>query len=974
MTDLFLKLLDMSLSASWIVLAVLAARLLLKTAPRWLVCSLWGLVALRLLCPFSLESMFSLVPQVSLPPTTAEEPLPQRLQELQWDESSAPGDRMSVSYPNDRGENIVYEVYLDQDGTTKAVEPRQVALRWPVIACRMWLAGMLSLMGYALFSYLRIRRKVQVSVDLGNRVYLCDYINTPFILGIVKPRIYLPSEMDPRDAAQVLAHERAHLKRRDHWWKPLGFGLLCIHWFNPLLWIAYILLCRDIELACDEKVIKNFGTAEKKAYSEALLKCSVPRHLIAACPLAFGEVGVRQRIRSVLHYKKPGIWILAVSVLVILIVALGFLTEQPDAELTSPFEEELWLTELIYTASEEPMYNIPSSLLDNIMLTQTYGTNTIANHPEPVFTQTKLTMENFDVLFDESSEWSRSSARKLRQQNENAWVLHDVSSHRSANSHKFYYLLQQKNGDLYLTYGRWWDAQLRPGKTEITLVGKLEKAAVTRPFSDGETPYVYTRTISYKYIAGHAWQPLTLAQEDINIDDYEIYIPELINILHCVPESALKLEAPIQNVECSIVLDVDNSEVFDVQLRYGEGKVEMAFHEDCTWSFADTGNLSWHINYDGLAEFFHRYSPSFTLPEYLLEPLDLHSWRSKIHAADLKNVSVFNIVPLRQNYGYSMDWKQTAGLLEQLRKLPDSDFLPADPVADVFTKEEAGEIRLSWYYPPSADEANSIYGCITYLDGHVYFAFRKNKDDMPLQTWEIRNTEFIEYQKSFYDPTLPYDFHTYEAVTGTISVSHGYGSIELNTYEYMDYEIIEYTDDETPFGIRMRPKMLEEGSISVLYYPNDFTPDPDWTERSTGYSDNHPVTWYHTKQQQTMSSYPAKHYTGLPGDYVVLTEGLDAWTEEYFMDSSTIFTDMELAGDYLTQQEILDRIRPLLPDSQTDILYAEVNGERRVVGASFSNQTGIWSITTRAYGSKEPVLLMTMDVYGNIIDNFLKTQ
>lgn len=331
MTDLFLTLLDRSLSASFVVFAVLAARLLLKRAPKAMHCALWALVALRLIFPVSFETALSLVPELPSPPIAVEESLPESVQHLYWDESSKPGDRMTVSYPNERGENEIYEVYLAEDGTTRAVNPRQEPLKWPVIGSYLWLTGMVAMLLFSAFSYLRIAKQVRASIDLGNGVYLCDYIDTPFILGIGKPKIYLPSMMDPRDAGHVLAHEKAHLKRRDHWWKPLGFLLLSIHWFNPLLWLAYILLCRDIELACDERVIKTMGHSDKKDYSEALLKCSVPRHMILACPLAFGEVGVKQRIKSVLHYKKPGFWILLVSILVILIVAVCFLTDpKPD--------------------------------------------------------------------------------------------------------------------------------------------------------------------------------------------------------------------------------------------------------------------------------------------------------------------------------------------------------------------------------------------------------------------------------------------------------------------------------------------------------------------------------------------------------------------------------------------------------------------------------------------------------------------
>lgn len=338
MTDLFLRLVDMSISASWVVLAVLAARLVLKKAPKAMRCALWALVAVRLVCPFSLESTLSLIPEA--------DPLPEEVQTIQ--QSPEPGDIVAVySNPSYIGENGLSEpgeahIYMAlpaSDGSVKVAGPLPLWENlgfWISTASFLWLGGMLLMLAYAVFSYLQIARKVAASIDIGNSVYICDYIDSPFILGIIKPKIYLPSAMEPGDAAHVLAHERTHLKRKDHWWKPLGFALLAVYWFHPLLWVAYILLCQDIELACDERVVKTMDAPEKKAYSEALLNCSVPRHLIAACPLAFGEVGVKQRVKSVLNYKKPGFWILLVSVIAIIVVAVCFLTD-PEKDTLSDF-------------------------------------------------------------------------------------------------------------------------------------------------------------------------------------------------------------------------------------------------------------------------------------------------------------------------------------------------------------------------------------------------------------------------------------------------------------------------------------------------------------------------------------------------------------------------------------------------------------------------------------------------------------
>lgn len=309
MDAVFLKLLNMSLAASWVVLAVVLLRQLLKKAPKWINCLLWALVAVRLVCPFSLESALSLIPSA--------EPLPQDIIYGRSFDINTGIDFVDVPL-NDYLSDRYYE------GVTVPADNGSYIMT--VLAC-LWLVGMAAMTAYAIVSYLRLRKKVDACIRVSDNVRICDYIETPFILGIRKPVIYLPTSMEPDAAEYVLAHERAHLKRRDHWWKPIGFLLLTVHWFNPLMWLAYILLCRDIELACDEKVIRDMNGEQKRSYSEALLNCSMPRYLIAACPLAFGEVGVKERVKSVLNYKKPAFWLVLAAVLVCIAVAVCFLTD-----------------------------------------------------------------------------------------------------------------------------------------------------------------------------------------------------------------------------------------------------------------------------------------------------------------------------------------------------------------------------------------------------------------------------------------------------------------------------------------------------------------------------------------------------------------------------------------------------------------------------------------------------------------------
>ena len=309
MSGIFLKLLNLSISASWLVLVVLALRLVLKRAPKWVDVLLWGMVALRLMLPFSIESALSLIPSAeTLSPEV-----------VQFD--PAPTITSGVEFIDNAVNPSLSESFAA--APLASVNPLYV---WTYLAGWVWLIGLAAMLLYALVSYLRLRRCVRASIPLRENIYVCDEVPSPFILGIVHPRIYLPSALDEAQRGSVLSHERAHLARRDHWWKPLGFALLAVYWFNPLLWLAYTLLCRDIELACDERVLRGMDAGQVKAYSSALLACSVPRRMIAACPLAFGEVGVGARVKNALRYKKPAFWVIAASVIVCIVVAVCFLT------------------------------------------------------------------------------------------------------------------------------------------------------------------------------------------------------------------------------------------------------------------------------------------------------------------------------------------------------------------------------------------------------------------------------------------------------------------------------------------------------------------------------------------------------------------------------------------------------------------------------------------------------------------------
>ena len=315
MSEVFLKIVNMGISAGWLVLAVLLLRLLLRRAPRWTHVLMWGLVGIRLLCPFSVESVLSLIPSAETIPgdvlsgpsfqiQTGIAPVDSRINDYL-------GDRYfeGVSVPADNGSHVT------------------------TILAGVWIAGILLLVCGMAFSYWRLRKNVRTAVLLRENIFQSEHVTSPFVLGIFAPRIYLPFRMDARVQKQVIAHEQAHIRRGDHLWKMLGFLLLAVYWFHPLMWVAYVMLCRDMEFACDEKVIRDLGNGQRADYMEALLACSTRGTMIAACPLAFGEVRVKERVRAVMDYRKPALGILLIAIFACLLLAACFLTNPVQDEM-----------------------------------------------------------------------------------------------------------------------------------------------------------------------------------------------------------------------------------------------------------------------------------------------------------------------------------------------------------------------------------------------------------------------------------------------------------------------------------------------------------------------------------------------------------------------------------------------------------------------------------------------------------------
>lgn len=310
MSDLFLQAVRLSISASFIVLATVIFHIIFNRVPKKIHCLLWVIAVVRLVVPFSVESIFSLLPDG----LSAGSSLPRVAPTV-----------TTPAVPYVEGSDTVDNFYMQ--AVDNAIQTSRTVQISEILAA-VWLGGIAVILLYAIISVWLVKRRIGASAPtaFGRNILVCDYINTPFIFGVINPKIYLPSDCDKTEIPYILRHEKAHLKRLDHLWKPLGFIILAVYWFNPFMWLAYALFCRDMELACDEKVIADMNIGEKKSYTAALLNCSAPKKIISVCPLAFGEVGVKKRIQNVLHYKKPAFWLIIAAAVVCVVIGVCFLT------------------------------------------------------------------------------------------------------------------------------------------------------------------------------------------------------------------------------------------------------------------------------------------------------------------------------------------------------------------------------------------------------------------------------------------------------------------------------------------------------------------------------------------------------------------------------------------------------------------------------------------------------------------------
>ncbi len=453
MTDIFIKLLNMSIVAGWLVVTVILLRLVLKKAPAWIFCVLWALVALRLLLPVSVQSKTSAVPSVeTVPPEIIYTDVPE----------------IHTGFPTFNGyfNPYITEILSPKEPENNiAEEPEETPAKKVIdIAATVWLCGMAGMAVYGVTSYVLLKRKVREAVKQNKRIFICDNVTSPFIMGVLFPRIYLPSSITEADAEMVIAHEQAHIKRKDHLWKPFGFLLLTVYWFNPLLWVAYVMFCKDIESACDEKVIKKYGLQIKKQYSEALLNCSFSGKWVTACPVAFGETAVKSRIKGVLNYKKPAFWIIVIAVLACIATSVFFLTDPLSNETSddismppwciSPGDEKLIAAQFTfekYVCRSDSDISLPQFAVttDNRLLTSEHPADEAYNsswHALGELVSIKLAKSNFDFAVSDMQWVDNYSAESIRNNTQ-------VSYACRCEDGRLFYLIYLNDGTTLFAFG-----------------------------------------------------------------------------------------------------------------------------------------------------------------------------------------------------------------------------------------------------------------------------------------------------------------------------------------------------------------------------------------------------------------------------------------------------------------------------------------------------------------------------------------
>lgn len=519
MENLFIKLFNVSVTASFVVLAVILVRFIMKKSPKWIICILWGLVGLRLVFPFSIESVLSLIPSAeTLPPDIMV--------------THTPEIHTGIPIINSSINPIFTESFKPNLATS--ANPMQIII---FIASIIWIVGIAVMLIYSAISYFYLRHKVSVSIKNSDNIYYCDNIKSPFILGLIIPKIYLPSNIQNDSYNYVLSHEKAHIKRLDHIWKPLSFLILSVYWYNPFLWVAYILFCQDIETACDQKVIKSMESEEIKGYSTALLNFSINRKLINACPLAFGEVGVKTRIKSILNYKKPAFWIIILTFVLAIAVAICFLTvpkNKPNTESSLPTAQNLTCFTPYRLDYNDGMFSYVPSIetflcycLDEDLNLYTIDNNNLATSLGKM-EEITLDSKNFDSRLKQNFWLTKFSTTGFRHDNKRAFIL--KVDNKDEKDDEIYLLLEQENGDYYIAMG-YYNMNLAEPKNEdksiIRWIFKVNPSENKNTYLQTQNSHTNGRVFYYKEPTYEYAQPEIVRSNDLEKAELEKLIKKM---------------------------------------------------------------------------------------------------------------------------------------------------------------------------------------------------------------------------------------------------------------------------------------------------------------------------------------------------------------------------------------------------------------------------------------------------------------
>ncbi len=470
LTTLFIEVFNLSISAGWIVLAVVLLRFLLKKAPKWINCIWWLLVGMRLVFPFSIESIFSLIPSSEV---------------VSPDIIYSPSPSISTGIPalNSVVNPVISGAFAPDPANS--VNPLQVVA---ILGSYVWLIGVAAMLIYAVVCYALLKRKMRTAVKYEGNIFESENVQSPFILGMIKPKIYLPFGLTDENRNHIISHENAHLKRKDHLIKPIAYLILSVYWFNPLMWLSYVLLCRDIELACDEKAVKNFAHEERQEYSLALLQNSIHRRMIAACPLAFGEVGVKQRVKSVMNYKKPAFWVIVVALIASVVASVCLLTNPVSDDKLKPGlykEGELIYSERATSYISENLYGITE---DNQLYISDNGITTNIGVLDKINLDNNR-LKTFTFL-GEAPELDRITS---------AYVTRDWDSEDQISDCTLHYIVKTVEGDYFMIKAfaptLWIDAVINEkGETEIGEVGQITVNSIRKLTFEGK---IYTESENF---------------------------------------------------------------------------------------------------------------------------------------------------------------------------------------------------------------------------------------------------------------------------------------------------------------------------------------------------------------------------------------------------------------------------------------------------------------------------------------------